>query len=241
MHRVLTPDGVVAMSEPGAGHGTADHSVEEARTGVLENELALEQLADLARACGFPAVNVVLASPHVHPEIPARDLGAFMGGRGFAGYWKALCSALEQHHYILLYKGAVRPTTRRPGRLVARIDAPAEMRVHAGERARVPVRITNVGDTRWVSAEEAGWTRVGAHLYRATAARDVVDFDWHRASLPFDVEPGAQVCADLLLPPTATSGEFLVVLDLVVEGLTWFSDRGSSAATLRLTVDPPLR
>jgi SAM-dependent methyltransferase len=238
MHRVLTPDGVVAMSEPGAGHGTADHSVEEASTGVLENELVLEQLAELACACGFQAVNVVLASPHVHPEIPARDLGAFMGGRGFAGYWKALCSALEQHHYILLYKGPATATTRRPGRLIARIDAPSEIRVRAGARARVSLRIRNIGDTTWVSAEGPGWTRVGAHLYRATPTADLVDFDWYRASLPFDVDPAAQVTIDLLLPATPTNGEFLLRLDLVVEGLTWFSDRGSSAATMRLTVEP---
>jgi hypothetical protein len=161
-----------------------------------------------------------------------------MGGRGFAAYWKALCSALEQHHYILLYKGPATGTTRRPGRLIARIDAPAEMRVRAGERARVPVRIRNIGDTRWVSAEGPGWTRVGAHLYRATTAADLVDFDWYRASLPFDVDPAAQVHVDLLLPATPTSGEFLLRLDLVVEGLTWFSDRGSPAATMRLTVEP---
>ncbi len=122
MHRVLRDDGVVAMSEPGYGHAAAAHSVAEAESGVLENELVLEDLAALAAAVGFGETTVVVASPLVRHELPARDLGAFMGGKGFATSWKALCSGLEQHHYILLHKGAAHPTTRRPGRLTARID-----------------------------------------------------------------------------------------------------------------------
>jgi hypothetical protein len=66
-----------------------------------------------------------------------------------------------------------------------------------------------------------------------------VEFDWHRASLPADVSPGAQVGVDLVLPPLDEEGDFLVVLDLVVEGLTWFSGRGSTAAALRVTVGSP--
>ena len=242
MHRVLKADGVVAMSEPGAGHAAADHSVAEATTGVLENELVLEQLATLAEASGFQAVTVMLSSPHVHPEIPARELGAFMGGKGFASYWKALCSALEQHHYIVLHKETPHPTTRRPGRLTARIDASPAMRLRAGERARLALRITNTGDTRWLSGAQAGagWTRVGAHLHRATAARELVDFDWYRVDLPADVDPGGVVKVDAALPALETPGDYLVFVDLVVEGFAWFADRGSSAATIRLTVEPPL-
>jgi SAM-dependent methyltransferase len=167
MHRVLRAEGLVGMSEPGAGHAATEHSRAEAGTGVLENELVLEDLAELALACGFRAANVVLASPHVKPEIPARDLGAFMGGRGFSAYWKTLCSALEQHHYLLLYKGDPHPTTARPGALIARIQAPSALEVRAGEPARITLRVANAGDTRWLSGPDAGWTRIGAHLLRA--------------------------------------------------------------------------
>ena len=45
-----------------------------------------------------------------------------MGGKGFAAHWKSFCSALEQHHYILLYKGQAGPTTRRPARLAAQVE-----------------------------------------------------------------------------------------------------------------------
>lgn len=46
MCRVLRPDGIVAMSEPGHGHAASEHSLNEATNwGVLENELVLEDVA----------------------------------------------------------------------------------------------------------------------------------------------------------------------------------------------------
>jgi SAM-dependent methyltransferase len=241
MYRVLRPDGAVAMSEPGCGHGAAAHSLSEAESGVLENELVLEDVAALAEDVGFRETTVLVASPLVRHEIAARDLGAFMGGRRFVAYWKALCSALEQHHYIVLHKGSPEPTTRRPARLSARIDilrGERVLSVPVGTRARVGVRITNTSDTQWLAGQEAGsgWTRLGAHLYRDRVPREQVDFDWYRAGLIHDVAPGEHVTVDAELPRLDAPGEYLVVFDLVVEGLTWFADTGSSPATLRISV-----
>ena len=241
MRRVLRGDGVVAMSEPGYGHGSAAHSVAEAESGVLENELVLEDVAALAADVGFREATVIVASPLVRHEIRARDLGGFMGGRGFAAYWKALCSGLEQHHYLVLHKGAVEPTTRRPARLSAWIEPVSGDDVlspRAGAPSKVRLRITNIGDTRWLAGEHAGggWTRVGAHLYRTGPPRELVDFDWYRADLPHDVAPGGQVIIDAQLPAIDAAGDYLAVFDLVVEGLTWFGDRGSTPATVHLGI-----
>ncbi len=236
MHRVLRSDGLVAMSEPGAGHGTAGHSVREsATTGVLENELVLSDLAALAEACGFTAARLVVTSPYADHEIPARELPAFMGGRGFARYWKTFCSALEQHHYLLLYKGPVEPTTRRPGRLSARIDvARGPATVAQGEALMLTIEVTNTGDTLWLAGEGEGWTRIGAHLYSATGPRQLIDFDWGRWPLPHDVPPGGRIQVAARLPVLPAPGDYSVILDLVVEGLAWFADRGSSPAMVRV-------
>ena len=241
MHRVLRSDGVVAMSEPGYGHGATAHSVAEAESGVLENELVLEDLAALAEDVGFREVTVIASSPLVRHEIPARELGAFMGGKGFAGYWKALCSGLEQHHYIVLHKETAEPTTRRPSRLIARIDLKRDdeaLSLTVGSRSQINLRVTNIGDTRWLAGEHAGsgWTRLGAHLYRAGPPRETVDFDWLRIDLPHDVGPGEQVAIRAELPPVDVPGDYVVTFDLVVEGLTWFADRGSSPATMFIHV-----
>ena len=231
MRRVLRADGLVAMSEPGYGHGSAEHSVAEAESGVLENELVLEDVAALAVAAGFGDATVVVASPLVRHEIAAGELGAFMGGKGFTDYWKALCSGLEQHHYLVLHTAASEPTTRHPARLTARIDV-----MNAQGTA---LRVTNIGDTRWLAGEAAGpgWTRLGAHLYRAGPPRELIDFDWYRVDLPRDVRPGDQVVLQTALPTIDARGDYLVVFDLVVEELTWFSDRGSTPAVLSIRVD----
>lgn len=242
LHRVLKPDGMVFMSEPGYGHAASEHSRQESASGVLENELVLDDLAALARSCGFARVNVVVAAATVRPEIPVEELGAFMGGRQFARFWKALCHALEQHHYIVMYKSAAGPTTRRPARLSARIEtiAPSSGTVaHPGEALPVSLRIRNEGDTRWLCSDGdgRGWTRVGAHLYRDGDPGEAIT-DWCRLDLPGDVDPGCETAVTGTLPPLAVPGRYRIVFDLVVEGLTWFADRHSRPASVDVIVEP---
>ncbi len=232
MHRVLRDDGIVAMSEPGRGHARAAHSIHEAREfGVLENELVIEDVVALAGACGFDDARVIVSSPHVQMAIDAADLGAFMGGKGFATYWKSFCSALEEHHYILLVKGQAGPTTKRPARVSASVEvAVAVPESHvAGTEVPITLRIANTGDTLWLGGDtpRAGWTRVGAHLYKRGAERALIDYDWWRAHLPPRVGPGEQVTLGATLPPLTVPGQYVVVFDLVIEGMTWFATQGS--------------
>jgi SAM-dependent methyltransferase len=239
MHRVLRQDGIVAMCEPGRGHGSTEHSVREARDfGVLENELDVQDVSALARSCGFEAVNVIVASSLVRHEIPAGDLPAFMGGKGFARYWKTFCGALERQHYIVCYKTSV-PTTRRPRRLLASIEilGSAILRLRPGESGLIDVRLTNQGDTRWLCDEhEAGWTRLGAHLYSTADTELPVTYDWHRVGLPGDVPPGGQIVISARLPVLTSPGSYVVTLDLVIEGVTWFAERCSPVANIAISV-----
>ena len=248
LHRVLRADGVVAMSEPGEGHGSSPTSIAETvNTGVLENELVIADLAALAEAVGFREANVLVEGPTRRHEIPARDIGRFRGGRGFRAYWRGLCHALATHHHVLLHKGRSAPTTERPGQLSAglRIRRPRRpVTLSAGEPFRVDLRATNIGDTCWLhrgaGASRAGWTRVGVHLHAAgEPVGEVVDHDWHRAGLGRDVEPGSALAVRLDLPGIGRAGVYDLRFDLVVEGLTWFAERGGSRPpALRVTVRP---
>ena len=224
MRRVLAADGIVAMSEPGRGHAASAPSVAEAAaTGVLENELALEDIADLALSSGFRAARVVVAGRSPTHEIDAADLRPFMGGRGFAKYWKNLCASLDGHHYLLLFAGDAVPTTSRPKLLRASIRH-VETQV---DRRLIVLDVHNAGDTRWLAAASApGWTRLGAHLRRDGA---LVDFDWLRVPLPADVGPDDVTRIFARLPPIAEPGRYSIVFDLVIEGVAWFADRGSMA------------
>ena len=245
IRRVLKPDGIVAMSEPGRGHAASAPSVAEAAaTGVLENELALEDIAELALASGFSAARIVVAGRTPVYEIAAADLRPFMGGRGFARYWKHLCAALDGHHYLVLFAGDPAPTTRRPKLLRAqmrRVGPSGAVTVPRGETQAVVVALHNAGDTRWLSAANVpGWTRLGVHLYRAdtadTRGRESIDFDWLRVSLQGDVAPGQTARVHAILPAVEQPGVYVAVLDPVIEGVAWFADRGSTPIEVSWTV-----
>ncbi len=243
MLRLLGPDGMVAMSEPGAGHGDSQSSLAEtAATGVLENELVVEDVAALAEAVGFHAAHIVPTSPLARHEIPARDLGRFTGGKGFASYWHALSAGLTVHHYILLYKGGTLPTTARPSQVVSTVEIirPTEgVTLQMDETLRVTLRLTNRGDTRWLETgagdRRRGWTRVGVHLFNADAPTHPVNFDWFRAPLGTDIDPGETLTLDLALPALRHAGNYLLTFEPVIEGTAWFSELGTTPARLTVT------
>jgi SAM-dependent methyltransferase len=237
MRRVLRPDGIVGMSEPGRGHASSASTLAEAATGVLENELSLEDVAEGALSTGFTAARVIVASDSPLMEVDARKLRAFMGGRGFARYWRNLRAALDGHHYILLFAGDPEPTTARPRRLRAninRVGATTPLRAKPDEPIELRLDLYNSGDSRWLhsSDQRPGWTRLGGHLYRENQARTLIDFDWLRVPLPGDVMPERSIQVVAQLPPVHESGRYVIAFDLVVEGVTWFADRGSMPLTI---------
>ena len=240
MRRVLRQDGIVAMSEPGRGHADSAPSVAEAAaTGVLENELVLEDIAALAIASGFRAARVLVSPNAPLMELDATDLRRFTGGRGFSRYWKELCAALDSHHYILLFAGDPEPTTARPKRLRAMIRETAGrqcLTAMRGVATDIVIDVHNNGDTRWIADEGTpGWTRLGGHLYEAEPRR-LVDFDWVRIPLGSDVRPDRTIRISASLPPIERPGDYVVALDLVIEAVAWFADRGSPTLELRCVV-----
>jgi len=230
LHRVLTADGIAGLSEPGKGHAEAPHSRDEAAaTGVLENELVLEDLVTAASAAGFTSARVVVAPYPPWPQIPADQLRAFFGGKGFSKYWKDLTAGLDAHHDLLLFAGDTDVTTRNPRRLSAAIkltSLPGGAVV--GETATLVFHVHNAGDTTWLSApSRPGWTRLGLHLLDSRGTS--LDFDWLRVDLPRDVAPGDGLEIRGTLPAIAATGQYILSADLVVEGVTWFADGGSSS------------
>jgi hypothetical protein len=242
--RVLGPDGIVGMAEPGTGHAETEASKKEVeRFGVLENELVIEDLAALAKSCGFTDVRLIVANPTPPWEIPAEDLGPFLQGKGFTRYWEHLCDTMVSGHYILLYKGDPRPTTRQPKAIhaiirIGRAKKPA-VQTERGRPTTVQVTLKNLTETRWLAGErsDGGWTRLGAHLYRDGEPPVVIDFDWLRTELPHDIGMDETVTLPVTLPPIDEPGHYRVVFDLVIEGQTWFAERGSVPLALTLYVD----
>jgi SAM-dependent methyltransferase len=242
MARVLRPGGIVAMVEPGRRHSlTVDSRREMEETGVLENDIVVEELARRARGAGFSKTSVVPLSLPGSVEVPAEELEAFLRGKGLYHYWLRQAQYYLAEHFILLYKGEYVPTTRRPEAAWAEIellDVPADgrLRVTVGEAPRLRARLTNRGNTLWLpeDAGERGRARLGAHLFAGSGQR--LGQDWFRAPLERAVAPGEIVELALKLPALQEPGTYRAVFDVVAEGVLWFAQEGSPETELVLEV-----
>ena len=95
--------------------------------------------------------------------------------------------------------------------------------------------ITNSGAAVWIPWDDYGGVALGAHLYDATGA--LVNFDVHCEPLTTpvrEVGPGETVRLRVAYPALAV-GRYVLELDCVASGVTWFAQAGS--APVRLPVD----
>ncbi len=238
MARLLPDGGLVAMCEPGPGHAVTEDSRREVETtGVLENEIVVEELDAMAREAGFTEVGLVPVSLEGMRPVPAAEVRGVAGTEALLEMWAA---AGRGTRYLVLHKGRWYPTTRRPGELRAAIeplDPAPPLSLAPGESGRLRVRIRNLGDTRWLATtvERPGWTRLGGHLWGG-ARGELLDFDWLRVALGADLDPGGERTLEVELPPFERPGRYRLVLDLVAEGVTWFAEKGSPTTEVPVEV-----
>jgi glycosyltransferase involved in cell wall biosynthesis len=87
------------------------------------------------------------------------------------------------------------------------------------------------------------WPHRGAHpvtlSYHWLDTRgQVVDFEGVRALLPAPLRPGETAELLLQVEPPPRPGEYLLALDMVEEGVNWFSLQGVAPSTVAITVAP---
>jgi SAM-dependent methyltransferase len=140
------------------------------------------------------------------------------------------------------------PTSRRAARgeevpvglpplLRARLAvSPAAVTASRTSRYTLACRIENTGHATWPrsSPDGFGLVRLGAHLITADGALAVLDYG--RADLPRDLPPGASAEVQIELPAPAEPGRYRIELDMVREGVAWFSSRAPSSVEVPLTV-----
>ena len=64
------------------------------------------------------------------------------------------------------------------------------------------------------------------------------DNDDSRAVMNGDLAPGAETQMTLVVHAPPTPGEYTLEVDMVHEGVTWFSQRGGRPLRLKMTVAP---
>ena len=140
------------------------------------------------------------------------------------------------------------PATRRAARgdevtvglpplLGARLTAtPGATAAPRSARYTLTCRVENTGHATWPrsSPDGFGLVRLGAHLF--DPRRRVRILDYGRADLPPDLAPGASAVLTIGLHAPAEPGDYRVELDMVREGVAWFSSREPSSTTVSLAV-----
>jgi SAM-dependent methyltransferase len=129
------------------------------------------------------------------------------------------------------------PPVGLPPLLRARLGgAPATVSVPRSQRYTLTCRVENTGHATWprTAPDGFGLVRLGAHLAGSAGAPSVLDYG--RADLPRDLGPGATAALAIELTAPDLPGDYRVELDMVREGVAWFSSREPSSVTVALTV-----
>jgi hypothetical protein len=129
---------------------------------------------------------------------------------------------------------APRPLPAAGFRAALRVDAPPAA-LRAGRPATLQVFVRNDGPAPWQARERDGepyQLSLGNHWLDA-AGRVLVNDDG-RTQLPRDILPGEEAALTLHLNAPNAPGDYLIELDMLQEGVSWFGPRGSQ--TLRLPV-----
>lgn len=236
--RVLRPGGIAGFAEPGPRHSETPLSQFEMRTyRVVENDVDVHAIWRSASRCGFS--DMTLAVFHAPPfHVSIAEYEDLLAGGQTGGRWLASTRGFLRHvRTFFLHAGTQDAAdSRLAAGLRAKIETPQAATGAAGQAVAIAATVTNAGASVWLPSDAGrGAVFLGAHIH---AQGKLLTFDACRAAPASPSRPiarGESVDVRLLLPPLP-AGEYLVELDCVAEGVTWFAQVGSSRATVRLTV-----
>jgi tRNA (mo5U34)-methyltransferase len=110
-----------------------------------------------------------------------------------------------------------------------------------GEELSFALRVENTGLARWpargVAPDGRGAVHLGSHLLRAD--EEEVAWDYARADLPGDLEPGEAARIEIDARAPSEPGRYVVEFDMVAEHVAWFEDFGSGTLRHELVVEKP--
>jgi hypothetical protein len=120
------------------------------------------------------------------------------------------------------------------------VDPPDKLRV--GQKETVRVKIKNNSDVMWWSRGAPANTRSDNKFYLAAGNRWLkadggllTNMDG-RYGLSKDLAPGEEAEVPLVITAPKDPGEYTLEIDVVQEGVAWFSEKGSPTAKAKVTV-----
>jgi tRNA (mo5U34)-methyltransferase len=108
-----------------------------------------------------------------------------------------------------------------------------------GDLISFELRVENSGQKFWPARNDepgsCGVVRLGSHLLRHN--EEEVEWDYARAELPIDLEPGKTLQIKLTARAPTETGRYVVEFDMVAEHIAWFEDFGSGTLRHELSVE----
>jgi SAM-dependent methyltransferase len=119
----------------------------------------------------------------------------------------------------------------------AQISVPqVSFKAQSGSCITLCAKVQNVSPNRWsvYTAEEGGGVfSLGNHWFDVSGA--LLTLDDGRVTLPKSLEPQEEIVVELTVNAPSAPGAYLLELDMALEGVCWFKDKGSP--TVRLSVE----
>jgi SAM-dependent methyltransferase len=232
-HRVLKPGGLACFAEPGRYHSTTGPSqYEMTNFRVLENDIILEDIWQLARGAGFRDIEIRPMLNDYSLSLDEYLSLVDMSRVGVRGR-EALMTGTVSMSVFFLQKGPFVLDSRYRSGLAASIQTPSALEATVGVPVTMTVACTNSGTGRWLSRAPAddvvGTVNLALALCDATGA--TVDRNWRRVPLPRDVEPGESVDVVCTLVFDAP-GSLCLRAELVSELVAWFDAPSTPIAVM---------
>jgi SAM-dependent methyltransferase len=234
--RVLRPGGVAGFSEPGREHSRSAQSQYEMRNfRVLENDVRLDEIFELARREGFTHLNVSaladsVVSMHDYMQLVSAPLATEVAD----DIVDAVRAKLLSRSVFFLHKGMLRRDSRGYLGLAHELRcASNEYSVPPGMSLDLTLQLANTGGATWLSRndEPFGIVRLGTHLCDGDGR--LLEVDHSRHDLPTDVHPGESITMNVTVPLPA-EGSCRIAVDLVAEGVMWFENNASRPLYIRV-------
>lgn len=106
----------------------------------------------------------------------------------------------------------------------------------AGKTASVKAKVKNMGTVAWPALVPGANYRVALGNHWLDRNGKTVVLDDGRADLPHDIKAGEEVELTLPIKVPKAPGDYILELDMVHEGLSWFTAHGSQIAKINIKV-----
>ena len=228
IYRVLKPGGIAGFAEPGRFHSrSAQSQMEMSSYNVLENDINLREINDIAISVGFSDLSAaILSDGYVYPGQHQQILGNAMNIETSSQILKSCIQTMSNKTIFFLSKGEFSLDSRSAEGLAYSIELLT--RQESISSLKLSLKIFNTGNSKWLCSNIAdiGIVKVGVQLLSLDQL--LLDDSYQRFSLEQDISPGQKVFIELeIRKPTECCSKMLQI-DLVSEDVCWFSHLGSA-------------